>query len=75
VGERNDIYFNTNTFSTEEVKLDSYVLVNANIQYQVLDEQLTLFATLNNLLNADYTEVYGFNTPGFHFKAGVKFLF
>ncbi|MBO6587049.1 MAG: TonB-dependent receptor [Gracilimonas sp.] len=75
VGERNDLYFNTNTFSTEEVELESYVLINANIQYQLLDEQLAVFASLNNLLNADYTEVYGFNTPGFHFKGGVKFLF
>lgn len=75
VGERNDIYFNTNTFSTEEVELDSYVLLNVNTQYQLLNDQLTVFASLNNLLNSDYTEVYGFNTPGFHFKGGIKFSF
>ncbi|MGN8225945.1 TonB-dependent receptor plug domain-containing protein [Gracilimonas sp. BCB1] len=75
VGKRNDIYFNTDTFSTEEVELDSYVLLNANTQYQLLEDQLTVFASLNNLLNADYTEVYGFNTPGFYFKGGIKFSF
>ena len=75
VGERNDIYFNSDTFANEEVELDSYVLVDANIRYNLLDDQLTLFASVNNMLNADYTEVYGFNTPGFNFKGGAKFSF
>jgi vitamin B12 transporter len=75
VGARADLFFNNATFVTEEVELDSYVLLNANAQYKLLQDQLTVFVSLDNLLDADYTEVYGFNTPGFQFKGGVKFNF
>ncbi len=75
VGERNDLYFNTDTFATEQVELESYVLLNANLQYRLLQDQLTVFLSVNNLLNSEYSEVYGFNTPGIHFKGGVKFTF
>ncbi|MEQ8523307.1 TonB-dependent receptor [Gracilimonas sp.] len=75
MGDRKDIYYNTQTFANEEVELDSYVLVNANLQYELLSKQLTLFASINNILDEEYTEVYGFNTPGFNFKGGAKFSF
>ncbi|HET8865053.1 MAG TPA: TonB-dependent receptor, partial [Gracilimonas sp.] len=75
VGEREDVFFNTNNFMNESVTLDSYVLVDLDIQYKFLNDKLDLFASVNNLLNADYTEVYGFNTPGIHYKAGLRFSF
>lgn len=75
VGERDDLYFNTDTFTTEQVELESYVLLNTNLQYRMLEDQLTAFLSVNNLLNSEYSEVYGFNTPGIHFKGGVKFTF
>lgn len=73
VGEREDIYFSMDTFQNESTTLDAYVLVNIGTKYELLDGMLTLFADVNNLLNTDYTEVYGFNTPGIHFKGGLQF--
>jgi vitamin B12 transporter len=75
VGERTDLFFNNSTFTNDEVELNSYVLLNANAQYKLLQDRFTVFVSLNNLLNEDYTEVYGFNTPDFQFKGGVKFSF
>ncbi|MBD3615215.1 MAG: TonB-dependent receptor [Gracilimonas sp.] len=75
VGERSDLFYNPNTFSNEEVELDNYVLIDATVQYQFSDGRMTVFASANNLLDVNYTEVYGFNTPGAHFKAGVKFSY
>ena len=75
VGERTDLFYNNSTFSNDEVNLDSYVLLNANIQYKLLQDQLTVFTSINNLLDENYTEVYGFSTPGFQFKGGIQFSF
>ncbi|MDR9418190.1 TonB-dependent receptor domain-containing protein [Gracilimonas sp.] len=72
VGERKDLYFNMNTFTNESVTLDSYVLINIGSAYTLLNGSLTLFTDIENLLDADYTEVYGFNTPGIHFKGGIR---
>lgn len=75
VGQRNDLFYNSQTFTNDEVELDSYLLLDARIQYSLLDEQITIFASVNNILNSEYTEVYGFNTRGTHFKGGLKFSY
>lgn len=75
VGQRNDLFYNSQTFTNDEVELDSYVLLDARAQYNFLKEKLTIFASVNNILNTNYTEVYGFNTRGTHFKAGLKFSY
>lgn len=75
IGERKDLYFNTDTFTNDEVTLDNYLLIDLHAQYKMLGEKLMIFASVNNLLNADYTEVYGFNTRGINFKGGVKFSY
>lgn len=72
VGEREDMYFSMDTFQNESTTLDPFVLVNIGSNYSLLNDKLTVFMNVNNLLNADYTEVYGFNTPGIHFKAGLQ---
>lgn len=75
VGERKDLFFNTEVFATEEVTLDPYLLMDAGVQYKLLENQMTLFTSVSNILNTAYTEVYGFNTPGVQFKAGISFSF
>jgi vitamin B12 transporter len=75
VGERDDLFFNPDMFVNESVELDPYVLINLSSRYQLLEDRLTLFVSVNNLTNADYYEVYGFNTPGIHYKAGLKFSY
>ena len=75
-GERTDLYFNpANNFIAENVKLDPYTLVNLYTEYRLAKPDITFFADVKNLLNTDFTEVYGFNTMGTALKAGVKVRF
>jgi vitamin B12 transporter len=72
IGEREDLFFNMSTFQNETVELDRYVLLNISMNYDLPEFNANLFASLNNLLDASYQEVYGFNTPGVNFKAGIR---
>lgn len=75
IGEREDIFFNPETGGMEEVELDQYFLINLHSQYEFPDIDLMIFLDVKNLTNADYTEVYGFNTPGIHFNTGIRYNF
>ncbi|MTI44270.1 vitamin B12 transporter [Roseibium hamelinense] len=59
---------------SQRVTLNDYVMVNAGADYQVTDH-LQLFGRVENLLDQDYEEVYGFNTQGFTAFAGFKATF
>jgi len=59
---------------SQRVTLNDYVMVNAGADYQVTDH-LQLFGRIENLLDQDYEEVYGFNTQGFTAFAGFKATF
>lgn len=74
-GERSDIFFNPDTFESEDVMLDAYTLVNLYAEYKLYENRLVLFGDVKNLFNTDFTEVYGFNTTGTAVKAGVRFNF
>ena len=75
-GERSDIYFNPNNgFAAEDVTLDPYLLINLFAEYSFADGQFSVFADAKNLLDSDFTEVYGFNTMGTNLMAGVKVNF
>jgi len=75
-GERTDLFFNpANNFASEEVTLDSYTLVNLYAEYKFLNNQLALFSEIRNLFDADFTEIYGFNTAGISVKGGLRFNF
>lgn len=73
-GERTDLFFNpANNYESEEVTLDSYVLANLYTEYSLFDQLLSIYGTIRNLFDADFTEVYGYNTMGIHAMAGVRF--
>jgi vitamin B12 transporter len=67
VGSRQDINFAT----YERITLQGYLLVNLAGHYDLFDF-LQLNARLENLLNTDYEEVYGYATPGFSLYGGFK---
>jgi len=48
---------------SEIVTLSSYWLVDLAAQYR-MTESIILFARGSNLLNEDYEQVYGYQTPG-----------
>lgn len=62
-GERSD--------SSSLRTLSSYSLVNLSGNYRIT-KWLTAFARVDNLFDAHYEEVGGFNTPGFSVFGGVK---
>lgn len=75
-GERSDLFFNPeNNFAREDVTLDAYTLVNFYAEYRLPQYGVAIFADVKNLLNSDFTEVYGFNTMGTAVKGGVRVQF
>jgi vitamin B12 transporter len=75
-GERTDLFFNpANNFASEEVLLDPYFLANVNAEYQFSGNQFAFYGSLRNLFDANFTEVYGFNTLGLHANIGARFKF
>ncbi len=72
---RKDRYFDAVNFQSVETTLKAYVLIGLYADYGFLNNRLMAFADLRNLAGAKYTEVAGFNTPGFHANAGIRFNF
>jgi vitamin B12 transporter len=61
-------------FTTSRITLDDYWLVNLAASYK-LQKGVELFGRVENALDAQYQEVFGFNTPGITAFAGVRFTF
>jgi vitamin B12 transporter len=56
------------------IGLEDYVLVNLAASYRLTDS-VELFGRVENLLDEDYQDVYGFNTPGIGAYAGIRVAF
>ncbi|MBI4396669.1 MAG: TonB-dependent receptor [Elusimicrobia bacterium] len=72
VGKRDDLNFNV--YPAPRVILASYALVNLGASYEVLPH-LRLFGRVENALDKEYEEVFGYGSPGRGFYAGVKAAF
>jgi vitamin B12 transporter len=70
-GEMHDIGFDAFTFAQRDVLLDAYTVVNLGARYAVTD-QVDVYGRLENALDEDYEEAFGFNTPGFAAYGGIK---
>jgi vitamin B12 transporter len=68
-GKQQDLDFAT--FPTSRVTLDGYTLVRLSGAYRV-NQRLQLFGRIENLLDADYQEVFGYNHLGRAFYAGLR---
>lgn len=75
VDKRKDAFFDGGTYETVPVILDSYQLVNAIGNFKIIKNRLTVFASVNNIFNADFTESVGFSTRGRNFKVGLNVFF
>ena len=69
VGKREDLNFST--FPSSRVDLAAYRLVNVSTSVMLTDA-ITLTGKLENVLDEDYEEVFGYGTPGLSGYAGVK---
>lgn len=72
VDGRNDAYFDGNTYGTQNVVLDSYQLVNASLNYELIKNRLNIFGAATNILNEEFVENVGYNTLGRNFKLGLN---
>jgi vitamin B12 transporter len=72
LGKRSDLYFDPVTFASSQVNLKAYTLLNAYAEYKLLGDKLRLFADAKNITDTKYTEVYGYNTPGFNINGGLR---
>ena len=70
-GEQKDLFFPPFPASQQVVTLDRYTLLNIAGHYQ-LNEHVRLNARLENSLNEDFEEVFGYATPGFAAYTGIK---
>jgi vitamin B12 transporter len=73
-GSRNDIFFPPFPAVPAIVTLPSYWLLDLIVQYQ-LTRSLGIFARGANLLDEDYEQVYGYQTPGRAGYLGVRVSF
>ena len=71
---RNDAFFDGNTFGTAFVKLDSYQLVNALVRYELIQNRMTVFGSVTNILNEEFVENIGYSTRGRNFKLGINIV-
>ena len=69
VGKRDDLDFGT--FPSERIQLEPYVLLNVAAHYRLLDF-LRLNLRVENLLDSDYEEVFGYGTAGISFYGGIS---
>jgi len=65
---------NFSTFPATRLTLSSYTLLNIAAQFNILN-WLTVTGRVDNLLNVDYEDIYGYATPGLSGYAGVKINF
>lgn len=73
-GAQKDIQF-SNFFATRNtITLDNFVLLNVAGSYKIT-ENLKLTARIENLLDQDYQEVFGFDAPGIGGYFGVRSTF
>lgn len=68
-GGQTDEFF---TFPSEIVKLDDYTLLNVNADYKATDK-LDIYLRLDNLLDDQYEEVFGYRTLGFGANLGLRY--
>ena len=67
VGKRNDAYFNSNTFSTEQVMLNSYSVFDFLLNYNI-HKKIKINASIQNILNRSYYEIYGYTAEPRNFS-------
>jgi vitamin B12 transporter len=72
VGTRRDTDFDL--FPAAVVRLHDYALGSLRFGYRILP-QLELYARMENVFDADYQDVVGYNTPGRTVYAGLRVAF
>lgn len=72
--EREDRFFSMETFQQESVTLDAFGLLDFYVSHQVM-ENLRLFATMSNVFDEKYEELYRYSTRGRNVRLGFQLTF
>ncbi len=73
-GDRTDSYFDPMTFENTQVILEAYNVLDINASTSI-GNHLTLFASLTNILNSEYEELYRYQTLGRNLHVGFTLRF
>ena len=71
-GSQTDVFFPPWPTPSQTVTLHDYTLLNVNANYSAT-EKLDVYLRLDNLLDDDYEEVFGYQTLGFGASLGLRF--
>jgi vitamin B12 transporter len=72
LSKRNDLYYNSDTFSNSAVILDGFSQIHTNWNYKINDE-LGVFLNIQNITNKTFTEIYGYSSRPFTALVGLSF--
>jgi len=71
-GSQSDEFFPPLPATSQIVTLNDYTLINVNANFSATD-RLDIYLRLDNLLDDDYEEVFGYQTLGFGASLGLRF--
>ena len=71
-GEQTDVYFPPFPEPSQVVALSNHTLVNINLNYSAT-EKFDMYLKLENALNENYEEVFGYQTLGFGASLGLRY--
>lgn len=69
--DREDLFFNAETFENESITLEAYQLIGFSAQQQ-LTQNLNLMVHVDNVLNEEFEELYRYQTKGRNFRIGLQ---
>ncbi|MDC1325312.1 TonB-dependent receptor [Ulvibacter sp.] len=72
--ERDESFFNPLTFESENTVLSSYGLLDITGSHR-LSKNVQLFASMSNILNEEFEELYRYQTRGRNFRLGFTLTF
>ena len=76
-GDRTDTFFEVAPpFGTQTIDLHAYYLASIAASYRLrLTDDVRVYARVENLLDENYEDVYGYNTPGRGAYVGIRVTF
>lgn len=72
LSKRNDLYYNSDTFTNEAVILDGFTQIHTNWNYKI-SESVGVLLNIQNITNKSFTEVYGYSSRPFTALLGLSF--
>ena len=73
IGSQVDLFFPPFPQPQQRVRLDSYLLADVTVRSRI-GKRVELFGRVENALDEQYEDVYGFATPGIGAYVGIRFF-